>query len=100
MAVADKKLNAGVFRGLNHFPAILDRQRHRLFDKHVLSLRGGELDVIDMILVRRGDIDGLDLRVGAKRVCPFVNPGAKFFSETLACIRARIAGCDHRDTGM
>ena len=53
-----------------------------------------------MELVRRGDVDGFHVRVGAQPFRIFEGLGAEFFGKTLAGVGARIVCCDHPDAGI
>ena len=68
VAVADDEVHAGALRGRDHRARLVERERHRLFDEHVLAARRGGDRVLGVVLVRRGDVDGFDRRVGAQRL--------------------------------
>ena len=63
MGVADDQMHLVPLDGRDDGVAIVERQRHRLFQDDVLAVLGGEDGVRRVELVRRGDIDHLDRRV-------------------------------------
>ena len=68
VAVADDELHAGRRRRVDHPRAVGERQRHRLFDEHVLAVPCRRDRVRRMHLVRRRDVDDVHRRVGAQRL--------------------------------
>ena len=66
----------------------------------MLAVCGGELDMLDMELMRRGDIDRLHGRVGAQSFRVRIDLGAEFRGKALAGVGPGIAGCDHLDARM
>ena len=60
--MADDQMNAGRARRSDHGCAVVKRQRDRLLDQHMLAVARGEPRVFGVILMRRCNIDGLDMR--------------------------------------
>ena len=66
MGVADDQMEIRPLGRRDHRIAVGQGQRHRLFDQDMLALRQGVDRLLGMELVRRSDVDRLDVRVGAK----------------------------------
>ena len=86
-----------VARRIDHGGAILERERHRLLDQHVLAVLRGENRVARVMLMRRRDIDDLDRRIGAKVFDRFVGPGRKILRKAAARLGARVGRGDQLD---
>ena len=97
VAVADQQLDVGRLRRRDHLAAILDRQRHRLFDQHVLAVFRGEFHMRHMKLMRRGDVDGSHIGVSAERLDILIDLRVELSRKALACLRAGIAGGNEHD---
>ena len=97
MAMADDQVNAGLTRRIGHGGAILERERHRLFDQHVLAMLGSENRVARVMLMRRRDVNDLDRRIGAKVFDRFVGPGRKILRKAAARLCARVSRGDQLD---
>lgn len=65
MAVADHQMGAGALAGGDHAAAVVEAQRHRLFDQDMLAMGRRQRHMLGVQLVRRGHVHPLDLRVGA-----------------------------------
>src|SRR5438270_12044247 len=65
VAVAHDERHARLAGGVDHGPALLQRERHRLLDQQMLAMRGGKTGLLGVELVRGGDVDGFDRRVRA-----------------------------------
>ena len=94
--MADDEVNSRCARGGDHPLAILERQRHRLFDKRMFSMGRRNLDLRRVELMRRGDVDGVD--VGrAQRLHRVVGGRAEILREARPGFRARIEAGDDLD---
>ena len=94
VAVADHQHDPGLLRRLDHRAAFGNRNRHRLFDQHMFSALGRELHMRGMMLVRRRDIDDLDIRIGAEFFDGRVSPRAELGCEQRSSFRQRIGAGD------
>ena len=65
VAVPDDEHDIRGLRRVDHRAAFGERNRHRLFDQHMLSARRREAHMLGMMLMRCRDIDDLDVRIGA-----------------------------------
>ena len=70
--------------------AVGERQRHRLFQNDVLAVLGRENGVRLMELMRGGDIDHLDRRIGAERADVVIGLGVEIAREGRARRGVRI----------
>ena len=61
----DEQTDPDRIAGADHGVRIIERERHRLFNEDVLAMGSRSSDVLAMKLMRCGDVDGFDLRVGA-----------------------------------
>ncbi len=64
MGVADDQMHLVPLDRRDDGVAIGERQRHRLFQDDVLAVLGSKDRVRRVELVRRGDVDHLDRRIG------------------------------------
>jgi hypothetical protein len=95
--VADDQAHACAFGGGDHPPACRQADRHRLFHQHVLALRRRHFDVRGVLLVRRCDVDQLDIGIGAERLDRAVSAAAEVRGEALGCLGTGIGGGDQLD---
>ena len=86
VAVPDDELHARLARRRDHRAAFVERDRDRLLDQHMLAVRGRGGDMPGMNLVRRGDIDRLDVRIGAQLLDRVVGRARR--SPAANCARA------------
>ena len=97
MAVADDRDARRPPRRRDHRGAIVERERHRLLDQHVLAVLRRKDRVLRVVLVRRRHIDDLDRRIGAKLLDRVVGLRRKVRREARPRLGARIGGGDQRD---
>ena len=57
----------------------------------------GKHCLFGVMLVRRSDVDGIDLRIRAQRCSAVVNPRREFLGEPLPCFGAQIRSSDERN---
>ena len=67
VVVADHMHDLGALHGLQHLAALPHIQRERLFAKHVLARLGRGDGNLGMGIIRRVDVDHVDLRIGHHR---------------------------------
>jgi len=97
VAVTDDKPDIGALRRGDHAVALVERDRHRFFHQHMLAGGGSRFDVVGVQLVRRGNVDNIDFRVGAHRLDRPIDAAAEFPGEAHGCVGARIGGGDQLD---
>ena len=93
------------FGRIDHLRAFGERDRHRLFDQHVLAVRRGQRNVLRVMLVRRGDVDHVDGRVRAQASRDESGSRAEIRRELFARLGARVgaprpARCADRATNV
>jgi hypothetical protein len=88
--MAAEELDAVLFRRRVHRFAFVDRERHRLLDDHVFAVLGGGDRVAGVHLVRRGDVNRVDVGALHQLFQSLVNLAAEFFAEFFPRARARI----------
>src|SRR5882762_11705585 len=66
VAVADDQRHARLAGGVDHRPAVLQCERHRLLDQQMLAVRRSKTRLLGVELVRRRDVYDLDRRVLAE----------------------------------
>ena len=96
MGMPDDQMHAGLARGADHAVACVERQRHRFFDQGMPAVRGGDLDLRRMKLVRRGDVDRVDV-ARAERLHGLVSRRPEVLREARAGLGARIEAGDDLD---
>ena len=96
VAVPDEELDVRPSGRSDHRPAILDGQRHRLLDQHMLAGGRGQRRVRCMELVRRRDIDRIDFSVRAQFLHRCKGARGKLLGKSPARLRARIGRGDQR----
>ena len=100
VAVADNQAHASFPRRRDHRQRVGERQRHGLFNEHMSAGARRHPDVIEMMLVRRGDIDGLDIFIGAELFGRGIGRRAEIRRESLTRLGARIGGARENHTRM
>ena len=75
-----------VARGRDHGGAIVEGQRHRLLDQHMLAVARREDRVARVKLMRRRDVDDLDIGIGAELLDRVVGPAAKVLAQSGAAL--------------
>ncbi len=98
--VPDDEAGPGACRGGDHPVAILERERERLLDEHMLAMLECEDRLIGMEPMRRADIDRLDLGIGAQRLEVGEGLGAEVAGEALARARQGIGRGMKRELRM
>jgi hypothetical protein len=91
------------FVAVNRFDdgiAVFQRQRHRLLDDDVLATFGGENRMLAVKLVRRGNIDRLDVRALAHLPCIFESGRTEVAGECSPRIGLRIGRGDDPNAPM
>ena len=97
VAVADDHADAGARHGIDHRLAFVERHRHRLFHQNVLATRRGCGDMSRMELVGRGDVDDVDVRIGAQRLDARVRPRIERGGEVRRRLASRVRRRDQCD---
>ncbi len=95
MAVADDQLYASGTRRRDHGRAFGQRHRHGLLDQDVLAVPRRHDDMLRVELVRCGEIDRLDIRVGTQGVDRWVRPAAEVLHELPPCFGPRVGRRHH-----
>ncbi len=83
VGMADDQINLGFFDRGDDRIAIVERQRHRLFQNDVFAVLGGKNGVRRMELMRCRDVDGLDGRIGAQRGYVIIDFGVEIAGESF-----------------
>ena len=89
VAVADDQDAAGARGRLDQRRAFVERDRHRLLEQHVLAMVEGERRMMGMELMRRGDVDDVDVGACAQRLDVVERGTAEVPRELRACGRQR-----------
>ncbi len=98
MAVPDNEMDTRRTCGRDHPGAIVERNRHRLFDQHVLAIARRKDRMRGVKLMRRRNVDDLDIRIGAKLLDRVVGPGGKILREAPPRFGSRISRANQRNT--
>ncbi len=103
--MTDQEMDATCTRRRDHRPAVRNGKRHRLLDQDVLAASRGKPDMLEMQLVRRGDVDRLDRVIGAKRLHAIIGPRRQIRRrevpfELPAGLTSRVGRSDEPDQGM
>ncbi len=94
VAVADDQIAPCARAGLDHGRAIVERDRHRFLEKHMLAVRERKRGVTRVELMRRRDVDDVDLVVRAQALDIVERGSAEVSRELLPCGRERIGAGD------
>lgn len=97
VAVANNHLRARLFASRLHAGACCKRQSHGLLDQHVLALARRESHMLLMQLMRCGDVDPFNVRIGAKRFGRCVRHPAERLGEGCGGVGVRIEAGSQRD---
>ena len=89
---------AGLAGGVHHGVGLKGGEAHRLFDENVLAGLGGLDGPLRVARMGRGDIDGLDLRIGDQGLVAFDDTGAGEVFGKAGLIR--IARADGDEPGV
>ena len=81
VAGAHNQLHARFLTGFDHFDAVFKMDRKWLLNQNMLSGFRSNFHVIDMHLMRCGDIDGFDVRIGANILDVLIGAPAKLLLE-------------------
>ena len=100
VAVPDDHLHACPGRDVDHGATFVERQRHGLFDQHMLAMTGSERGVTGMKLVRSRDIDCLDFIIRTQLFNTAISAGRKIGCKTRPCFRAWIGRGQQSDLGI
>ena len=93
--MADDEMHVGALGRVDHRGAVVQRQRHRLFDQQMLAVPCRQHGMSRMMLMRGRHIDDLDIGIGAEFLDGFVRFGRE---NCLAELRPRVgARIRHRD---
>ncbi len=90
VAVSDDHLDARPARFVDHGAAFVERERHRFFHQNMFTVTRCDYDVFGMELMRRRDIDRLDVIVRTQLFDAAICAGRKIRCEPRTRFRARI----------
>ena len=90
MAVTDNEMHACAARRRDHAATIVERERHRLLDQHVLAVARRKDRMTRVKLMGRRDVDDLDIGIGAELLDRTVSLPAKILREPMPCLDPRI----------
>ncbi len=90
----DKQLDAGFVAGADHVVRILQPQRHRLFDNHMLSRPCTGDDMLGMHSTRRQDRNRVDLFLRQKVIDIVIGRHAELRRDRIGARANRIADSD------
>jgi hypothetical protein len=85
---------------VDHPPAFVEAERHGFLDQYVLPLVRGEKDMLQMQLMRCGDVDRLHALVGAEVSDLFIRRSREFPRETFARFGSNVCTCDKLEARM
>jgi hypothetical protein len=91
---------AGSLRGRDHALAFRERNRDRLFNKHMFTGHSRRLNMFGMHLVRCCDVNDVDGLIRTQLIDGRVGRPTEFAHEARACIRVWISGCDETNASI
>src|SRR5262249_3017864 len=77
VAMPDDDVTAGAAGPIDDFGALVERERHRLFDQQMFAVLRGKRRMLCMMLMWGRYVDRLDVRIGAQLLGGCVAPGGE-----------------------
>jgi hypothetical protein len=95
--MANDKADARIVSRLNHCHAFGDRQRHRLFAQDVAPCRRSRRNILDVVLMRRRNVDDLHARISAHVLDAMIGAAREVLLKLSPRFWAWIGPCDDFD---